>query len=293
MLSTTKTEFKPEENGYKFIRLPKNASLLLNGNERSLFGVMVDYQQMIDQQNNNKGNDFPMAISYICRNLDISDKTAQSSINKLIELDLINKHSGYRTRTKNVYSINFDKIRELDAMKSDQLFELREKLRKARSPKSEEPVVLVELPEVQHPTEDPKQELQPKYSTDVFEQIKSIRDGLLSIESDYCEEDREVEEEYEEEQAQESVDGTEEYLFSRFENYFDTNNNGLLLGLDDCIENMTNNFTHDEIQYVMSKRKIFITNCKLNNNQKRALEYKLALYIMPEVKEQQIDNLNF
>jgi hypothetical protein len=124
MNSENSTNPKNEKIDYKYICLPKNACLLLNGNERSLFAIMIDYQQMIDQHNNKKGN-FSMAISYICRNLDISDKTAQSSINKLIELNLLIKHSGYKTRTKNAYSINFEQIRKYDKLTSDQLFEMR------------------------------------------------------------------------------------------------------------------------------------------------------------------------
>jgi predicted transcriptional regulator len=247
MLSTKTTEFKPVETGYKFIRLPKNASLLLNGNERSLFGVMVDYQQMIDQQNNNKGNDFPMAISYICQNLDISDKTAQSSINKLIELNLIIKHSGYRTRTKNIYSINFDKIREFDAMKSDQLFELREKLRKVRSPKPEEPVVSVKLPEVQQPTEALQQEPQPKYSTEVFQQIKAMRDGLFSTES-YSEDDSEDESNYYE------VDGEEE----DYEEYEDGKIEESVLF--PTVDSTDEKKLIDEFEYFLNEKESRVTN---------------------------------
>jgi len=169
---------KNEETDFKFIRLPKKVRLLLNGNERSLLGEMVDYQQMIDQYNESKGNDFQMAISYICRNLDISDKTAQSLVNKLVELNLIIKHSGYRTRTKNTYSINTEKIREFEGLTNDQLFELRDKAKKVKKPKpikTEDPVEVEELNELIEPIQ-PVDEIQ----SEIIEQTEQQASELIN-----------------------------------------------------------------------------------------------------------------
>lgn len=145
-------ESNEEKETYTFIRLPKKASLLLDGNERSLFGVMIDYQQMIDSRKETKGNRIEMSISYLVKNLGITDKTVQKAINKLIQLELINKQSGAISRKKNSYSINFKKIQELDKLSNDQLFELRNTGKKAKAAKNEATADVVEQPQPQ-PTE--------------------------------------------------------------------------------------------------------------------------------------------
>jgi predicted transcriptional regulator len=109
------------EKNYAFIKLPKKSSLLLAGTERALLGTMIDYQQM------NKDEAFEMSISYICKNLSVTDKTAQKAINQLVILNLIHKESGQATRKRNRYSINFDQIMKYDQMSNDEIFKLRTK----------------------------------------------------------------------------------------------------------------------------------------------------------------------
>lgn len=151
------TNPKNEKIDYKFICLPKNASFLLNGNERSILSIMIDKQQIADLRKETKGNNFEMSISYVCQNLNITDKTVQSAINKLKELNLVIKQSGYKTRTKNTYSINFDKIREYDKLTSDKLFEMRGTIKKTKpnqtveSNKAIESIDLIQPVEVAQP----------------------------------------------------------------------------------------------------------------------------------------------
>ena len=112
------------ENGkiYAFVQQPKKLSLLLNGNERSLYGIMLDYQTMT------KKDGFNMSFSYVCKNLNITDKTAQKLVRRLIELDLIEKVSGYNSRSKNFYKVKLDKIYEFDEKTNDEIFTLRNEL---------------------------------------------------------------------------------------------------------------------------------------------------------------------
>jgi len=269
------TETKNEEDALTYLRSPKKIRLLLSGNERSLFYEMYDFQRMIDQQNKTKGKDFPMSISYICKNMNITDKTAQSLINRLIELNLINKNSGYRTRTKNTYTINFDKVYEFNRMSNKQMFELRDELKKTKLAKAEEPIELEELLEQQCIFET--------------EKLESPIEILKAMESE-----SEVKEYVSDDSGifQEDIEDTEDDVFSRFENYFDTYNNGLLHSHSDCIDAMPDNFTDEEIQYVRSNRKIFFENCKLSYNTKRSLDRELLFYTTKE-KEKEIGSPNF
>lgn len=117
------------ENGknYAFVQQPKKLSLLLSGNERSVYGIMLDYQTMT------KKGGFEMSFNYLCRNLNITDKTAQKLVRRLIELDLIEKVSGFSSRSKNFYKVKLEKIYEFDKMSNDEIFEYRDKLNSKKS----------------------------------------------------------------------------------------------------------------------------------------------------------------
>lgn len=117
------------ENGknYAFVKQPKKLSLLLNAGERSLYGILLDYQTM------SKNEGFKMSYSYVCKNLKITDKTAQKLVRRLIELDLIEKISGYNNRSKNFYKVKLEKIYEFDKMSNDEIFEYRDKLNSKKS----------------------------------------------------------------------------------------------------------------------------------------------------------------
>lgn len=117
------------ENGknYAFVQQPKKLSLLLGMGERCVYGVMLDYQTMT------KKGGFEMSFNYLCRNLNITDKTAQKLVRRLIELDLIEKISGYNNRSKNFYKVKLEKIYEFDKMSNDEIFEYRDKLNSKKS----------------------------------------------------------------------------------------------------------------------------------------------------------------
>jgi|APMed6443717190_1056831.scaffolds.fasta_scaffold04674_3 predicted transcriptional regulator len=112
------------ENGkiYAFVQQPKKLSLLLNGNERSVYGIMLDYQTMTKKEG------FEMSFSYLCKNLNVTDKTAQKIVNRLVELDLIEKVSGYNSRSKNLYKVKLEKIYEFEKLTNDEIFTLRNEL---------------------------------------------------------------------------------------------------------------------------------------------------------------------
>lgn len=251
---------------YDFYRIPKKASLLLSGNERSVLGILIDDQQMSNE------TECTVSISYICKNLNITDKTTQSILKNLIQLEFITKQSGYNTRKPNIYSVNFNKIQEYDEMSYEALFKLRDTLKKNKSTKSEEPIDLDKLPEYLNTSEV----VQPEYSTEVLIAIesevnKNILDESQSFQ-DANEEAEDVEEEHEDE------------VFLRFENYFGTFNNGLFQGYSECIDSMSDNFTDDEIQYVTTNRKTFFENCKLGYNTKNSLGRDLLFYMPKEKK---------
>lgn len=107
-----------------FVKQPKKLSLLLNAGERSLYGILFDHQTM------SKNEGFEMAFKYMCKNLNITDKTAQRIVNRLVELDLIEKVSGFSSRSTNSYKVKLEKIYEFDKMTNDEVFEFRDKLNK-------------------------------------------------------------------------------------------------------------------------------------------------------------------
>jgi DNA-binding MarR family transcriptional regulator len=130
--------YQENEETIPFYKVFKKASLLMSGNERSVLGILIDDQQM------NRKTECEISISYICKNLNITDKTTQKIIKRLIELEFITKKSGYSLRKKNTYSVSFEKIEACNRMSSDELFAMRDNDKKNIPVKTEVAVEIVE-----------------------------------------------------------------------------------------------------------------------------------------------------
>jgi len=275
MNSENSTNPKNEKIDYKFICLPKNACLLLNGNERSILSIMIDKQQIVDLRKETKGNNFEMSISYFCQNLNITDKTVQRAINKLIELNLVIKHSGYKTRTKNTYSINFEKIREYDKLSNDQLFEMRGTSKKAKPTKSIENIEAIEFTDSIEPLQT-NEATQPVNSEVInqqqFEPIEIMSPDLTEQKNEQTESD----------------------VIAKLENYFETKNNRVFDYYEECIKSIHDYFTDKELKYVLANIDTLMKNQVIPRNVINKMESEVRYFSPVRKPEVETDyNLDF
>jgi hypothetical protein len=214
--------------------------MFLNINQRALYAIMLDYQQMKQSDN------FEMSISYICKNMEIANEKAQKIINELIQLNLISK--SFNKGKTTTYSINKEKIIEFDLLSNDEIFELRDKKTKTVSIKKNHRVTGNPLTnEIIKPVEEVKQvETVQAPEQPILKAYKELKFNPTQ----YINEE-EIEEDSEEDEIIESIYNDDEInnktLINKFQNFIQTNNNYMYLDSFESMEHITEHFELPEL----------------------------------------------